>query len=696
MLINTEEKMQTESSENTRSLKWVAISASVSFSASVFQVAFIRVMSYSFPFQMMFAISLISATALFFWGLGAVSSKWFSRFLKIFLIGSSIVSPGVLTVLSLLGLKNAYGGLTAFLIAIALSSIPFFIYGIIGGICYENQQKQDKKKIPMLIAAGSIAFFGGFAGSSYLLVYTGVWNLVFISSVITFFTALGINTFIIAVPVLSLIIILFNPGETVFAQFAKKPVFWFTKGETHKWVGGGWSPYARVDFYDTGNGTLAGLYNGVQYWITGKPELDVKLRRKLYRNIKGEVAVVATGGGHGLLSLVNASRIEAVELDPEVVRFMKGPLSEYNSNIYNKIDNVYAGDGRAYMERTQRLYDNIILEAAEVALSNHPRSFISFENHLYTTEAMDLYTKKLKKDGVLYVIHTQTHVPTERFLKAMPEEMHYKLFEVPITIPGNEKAKFVTMVTAASRSQEKIRQIEIDLSSAAIDAKDVTEQFLQSEQYLNATPISDNSPALHYKNFSQIIPFIVAAFLFLLISFGMVFKSGRKALGLFFVATGSGFIINQLFIINILKANMGGYMETAALSLGFLTFGAALGAIYSPKIKVKPVFAAVVISFAFSIVLLSNFPIHFNYPVKLILIFIAVFPLAFFTGILFPKGMAEVTDSKISLYLGIDTAASAAGFLFFYVIVTLFGFFQAALIAAVLYVVAAGILIKLR
>ncbi len=681
--------------KNLERWKWVTILSVCSFSASIFQVGLVRIMSYSFPFHMMFAISLISGIALFCWGAGAACAKWFSKRLSVILIAVSFVMPAALLILSLFG-KYQTHTVFPFIGSAVIAAFPFYFFGVVGGICYENQQRENNKSIPILIALGAVFFFAGFAGSSYAVIYTGVWNLVFISSLITLFTALGVNIFIIFVPVLSVLIVLINPGEKVFSQLAKAPVFWFSEGGTYKWVGGGWSPYARVDFYDKGEGVLAGLYNGVQYWITGPPVYDVKLRRELYKNITGDVVVIGSGGGHGLLSLKNASRIDAVELDPEIVRFMAGPLAKYNDNIYNRIDVAHAGDGRAYMENTDILYDNIILEAAEVALSNHPRSFISFENHLYTVEAMELYINRLKEEGVLFVIHTESHVPTEKFLRAIPEGIYFKLLRIPIVIHGNIKARFVTSVTIASRSEEKLEEIYLHLRESKVGTEDITEEFKNSKKYINAKPVKDNSPALHYRNIRQIIPFIAGAILFALVAIGGVFKTKNRRLGTFFVLTGAAFMINQLFIINVLRSGMGGYMETAALSLGFLTTGASLGAIYSRKMRAVPTFVGVVVFTTFSIMLLSNFPFHYSFAIKLILIFAAIFPTAFFTGVLYPKGMVLVSEERISYYLAIDTAASASGFLFFYIMVTLSGFVQTAVIAMLLYTFASLMLIKMR
>ena len=669
--------------------RWIIILFICSFSFSVFQAGFIRIISYVFPVQMIFAVSIVSAAALFISGAGAISAIRFSD--KIEWISLSAAISIILTAgfLFYAG-KHGSSGYSILLLSSAVSVLPFFLFGIAGGICYINQQKESSEKIPLLVAFSSIAFFSGFVISGFLITYAGVWNLVLFSSMLTA-TLFPKRSFFSAIMIaVSFTVFFIDPGSELFKYFSKKPVFWFSEGENNRHVAGSWSPYARVDFFETETGALAGMYNGVQYWMTGKIEEDVLLRRELYKNFNGDSLVIGTGGGHGLLSFQDPLKVDAVELDPEVVRFMKNELSSYNGNIYNRIRSVSAGDGRAFVENVDKLYDNIILEAAEVSLSNHSRSIFSFENYLYTLEAVDLYFKKLKHEGVLTIIHTENYVPTEKFIKALPENTVFSVFKVPIKIPGNDQADFTTMVTIASRSYDSINFISADLISSGLDAQEISRNLKKTDKFINSYAVRDDSPALHYNSFSQLVPFILLTILFFSFSLTGAFFSGQFKLGVVFILTGMAYMMLQLCIINSLRSCLGGYIETAAVSLGFLTVGYATGAVLSSKMKAEAIVSGIIISGTLSVLLIMIFPFDGSFLIKLSAIMVAVFPTGVFTGAVFPRALRLDSSRNPSIFIGIDTVSTAAAFLLFYIVVTLWGFIFSAVISVLLYVFAAA------
>ncbi|HRZ79898.1 MAG TPA: hypothetical protein P5044_07825, partial [bacterium] len=53
---------------------WLFLAGTTAFSGAVFQAVSIRFLTYVYPFQMLFAISLISCLAIFFTGLGALAA----------------------------------------------------------------------------------------------------------------------------------------------------------------------------------------------------------------------------------------------------------------------------------------------------------------------------------------------------------------------------------------------------------------------------------------------------------------------------------------------------------------------------------------------------------------------------------------------------------------------------------------------
>ncbi len=145
-----------------------------------------------------------------------------------------------------------------------------------------------------------------------------------------------------------------------------------------------------------------------------------------------KVAVVGAGGGIEVLSALRhgAEHVTAIEVDPSVFHLMRTELREFSGGLYERGDvtPVHA-EGRRFLEAQEdgafdliqvALLDSFNASAAGVhALS---------ESYLYTTEALQLYLRKLSPAGVLSIT---------RWLKTPPRDA-IKLF--------------ATMVEAAERS----------------------------------------------------------------------------------------------------------------------------------------------------------------------------------------------------------------------------------------------------
>jgi len=84
------------------------------------------------------------------------------------------------------------------------------------------------------------------------------------------------------------------------------------------------------------------------------------------------------------------------------------------------------------------------------------------------------------------------------------------------------------------------------------------------------------------------------------------------------------------------------------------------------------------------------FPFDGSFLIMLSAIMVAVFPIGVFTGAVFPRALRLVSSRNPSIFIGIDTVSTAAAFLLFYIVVTLWGFIFSAVISVLLYVFAAA------
>jgi hypothetical protein len=189
----------------------------------------------------------------------------------------------------------------------------------------------------------------------------------------------------------------------------------------------------------------------------------------------------------------------------------------------------------------------------------------------------------------------------------------------------------------------------------------------------------------------QLIPFAIAAILLLLIAGAMSLK-GKKRLGGFFFLVGVSFMVVELYIINMLRSAINGYVETSSLALGIFTLGSAAGALCASRVSSRVSLIALAPVFLLLGGILSFFPFGAPLVIKLLLIVLAIFPTAFITGTFFPKGFFITPAGSGPWYYAIDTVASAGAFLLFYFITSLWGFSATGLTALAGYAAAAAIL----
>ncbi len=656
-----------------------------------FQVCSIRILSYYFPLQMMFAISLVSCLSILSSGIGAISSKYFVGRPRAITILPGISILVSLTLVSLLQFFNL-PDLSFVPLSIVLLAVPFFFMGVAFGTIYRSAQSVDRSSVKWIVSLSAVFFFAGYAATTYSISHTGVWNVVFIISAFLLLLGPRIAFFLVLSGVALLAILFASPGQHVFSLLEKEPIFWDPGASPPKHLRGIWSPYSRLDFFEDPNHGLAGLYNGYQFWrATDTNEPDAEVRVGLYNRLEGDVLVIGSGGGQGLLSLENAKTITAVELDPEVVSSMQGPLSKYNRGIYNTIEAAIASDGRAFVESSKKKYDAIIYEAAEFSISNSPRSFLNMENYLYTVEGIQTSIDRLKPDGVLFVIHTFKMIPTYKFLKAFPGDVSWRVWESTTdkVFPG-----FRFVIAFASRSEKSIQKLESFFNSVAFRVKDNTAFFKNNETFENESPVFDDRPLLHLRSTKQIYPFVFVSIFLLVVVIALVARRKERALPIFFSLIGIAFIVVELFIIYRFRSFFGGYVITSAITLGILSLSFALGSIYSPKIANKYLLPGVIATFA--VLFLGTSILDFSYGqfVKVAWSVATISPIGFLMGVYFPKGALSAAPADTPFFYGLDTIGTALGFLLFYCLILIGGFTAALAFGLLLYIVASIILIR--
>jgi len=131
------------------------------------------------------------------------------------------------------------------------------------------------------------------------------------------------------------------------------------------------------------------------------------------------VLVVGAGGGMEVLNAVihGASRVDALERDPNIVGLMMGPLDVFSGHLYTR-DNVrlLLEDGRSFCSRTRERYDLIILPAGGSSFASATGTSAQDTDYRMTQEGLCDFLSILTPGGAL-VIGTWLNVPPRNGMK---------------------------------------------------------------------------------------------------------------------------------------------------------------------------------------------------------------------------------------------------------------------------------------
>jgi len=135
--------------------------------------------------------------------------------------------------------------------------------------------------------------------------------------------------------------------------------------------------------------------------------LDYTTSAVAYRLVeRPRVLVLGSGGGTDVLSALShgAEHVTAVEVDPGVMDVMTGDLGTFSGNLYTSPGvQAIRAEGRSFLESTSESWDLIQLPLFGSFTAAAAGVYALSESYLYTTQAFELYLRRLSKKGVLAV-----------------------------------------------------------------------------------------------------------------------------------------------------------------------------------------------------------------------------------------------------------------------------------------------------
>ena len=239
-----------------------------------------------------------------------------------------------------------------------------------------------------------------------------------------------------------------------------------------------WKPFQLVQSKDTPYGKLQVLQTEEQVSFYNNnlhdfsyPNLassEESVHFALLQNPEAENVLLIGGGAAGSLRQIlkyPRARVDYVELDPEIIRFSFRYLPDREQEILkNERVHIFYQDGRAFLMKTQKKYDMIILNLPEPATAQI--------NRFYTKEFFSKAREKLTDPGVFSfrVPSAENYISPE--LQDFLSSLYYTLKEVfPVVevVPGDTNIFLASSRQLSIESEELSQKInELNLQNTYV------------------------------------------------------------------------------------------------------------------------------------------------------------------------------------------------------------------------------------
>ena len=119
-----------------------------------------------------------------------------------------------------------------------------------------------------------------------------------------------------------------------------------------------------------------------------------------------KVLVIGAGGGTDVLLALRhkASRIVALEANPQIAALMTGPFSDFSGHLYSMPQvRLLIREARQFLHETGDRFDLIQVSLLDAYGGSAAGLYSAAESYLYTTEAFALYLSRLSDRGIFAV-----------------------------------------------------------------------------------------------------------------------------------------------------------------------------------------------------------------------------------------------------------------------------------------------------
>lgn len=128
------------------------------------------------------------------------------------------------------------------------------------------------------------------------------------------------------------------------------------------------------------------------------------------------VCIIGAGGGSDVAQALtlDARRVTAVEMNPQIIDLVRSRFDEFASGLYNRPDvEIVLTEGRSFLQTTPRLFDVINISLLDSFTASAAGLYALNESHLYTIEAVEQALARLRPGGLLSITRTLKTPPRD-------------------------------------------------------------------------------------------------------------------------------------------------------------------------------------------------------------------------------------------------------------------------------------------
>ncbi len=423
-----------------------------------------------------------------------------------------------------------------------------------------------------------------------------------------------------------------------------------------------WSPYYSIKTRNSETGGVMVYVNRFffQHALDFGNDLKGKWKYLLPYHFAVPESLLILGSGSGndvaTANSVNVSKIDAVEIDPEIYKIglERHPLKPYqNPNV-----SVYIDDARSFLKKTDKKYDMIILGTLDSHALLSAMSTVRLDNFVYTVESLEDIKSHLTDKGIAVL---KFSAPNEEFALRLLKTASSAFSDVPSVAYWGDNALFNFAFLAGPGLTEK----EID----SLDTNLFTRVNIPKQEKDSSLP-SDDWPYLYLKGRNIPTPYLKAVGILLSIAFVLiaVFLRKRKDIlslsSLNFFVLGSAFLLLETKSITSLSLLFGSTWSVNAFVFASILTMLYLANLFVTKKEIKSIniiYGLLGLSLVLNFFLPADYFLGNSYWLRALLsTTVATLPI-FFSAIIFSYTFKLVSKENISSMYGINLAGAVFG-----------------------------------